>query len=154
MTPGSLATLKAELEDLQKRQMPTIVEEIRIAREKGDLKENAEYHAAKDKQGLINAKMKYLRDHIGRAQVIDPTRLGGDRVVFGAIVTVVDLETEEETTYQLVGEDEADYKAGKISVISPLARALLGAEEGDEVKVAAPKGVRELEIGEVRFPTK
>ncbi|MBN1946080.1 MAG: transcription elongation factor GreA [Bradymonadales bacterium] len=152
ITPQGLVALKEELERMQRVDMPQIVKEIEVAREKGDLSENAEYHAAKDRQGQIQGKIKFLRERIGRSRVIDPRTLSGSRVVFGAIVTVVDLDTEVEQTYQIVGEDEADFKAGKISVTSPLARGLLGAEEGDEVKIKTPKGLRTLEIGSVEFP--
>ena len=152
ITPDGLANLRRELEQLKHVEMPNIVHEIEVARDKGDLSENAEYHAAKDRQGQIHGKIKYLKSQIARARVIDPRKLSGDRVVFGAIVTVFDVDSEEETTYQIVGEEEADYKSGKISVTSPLARALLGKEEGDEAKVQAPNNVRMLEISEVRFP--
>jgi len=152
ITPEGLAALKAELKQLQSVEMPTIVKEIEVAREKGDLSENAEYHAAKDKQGQIHGKIRFLKDRIARSRVIDPTTLSGDRVVFGAIVTIYDLETDEEIVYQIVGEDEADFKTGKISVTSPIARGLLGKEEGDEAKIKTPKGIRHFEISEVRFP--
>jgi transcription elongation factor GreA len=152
ITPAGLSDLKAQLDRLQKIEMPAIVEEIRVARDKGDLSENAEYHAAKDKQGQIHGKIRFLKDRIARAQVIDPTKLSGERVVFGAIVAVFDIDTEEELTYQIVGVDEADVKRGRISVTSPIARALLGKEEGDEAQVEAPGGIRTLEITEVSFP--
>lgn len=154
ITPAGLAVLKSELERLQRIELPEITEEVSVAREKGDLSENAEYHAAKEKQGQIYAKIQYLKSRTSRARVIDPTKLSGKRIVFGAIVSVYDLDNEEEATYQLVGEDEADFKAGKISITSPLARGLLGKEEGDETTVDAPKGVRQLEITDVRFPEK
>lgn len=152
ITPAGLAKLKEELTRLQKIEMPAITEEVETARQKGDLSENAEYHAAKDKQGQIYGKIRYLKDRVGRALVIDPSKLSGERVVFGAIVTLFDTDTEDEVVYQIVGEEEADYKAGKISVTSPLARGVLGKEEGDEAKVDTPKGTRLLEISEVRFP--
>ncbi len=152
ITPDGLAKLKAELQRLQKIEMPAITDEVETARQKGDLSENAEYHAAKDKQGQIYGKIRYLKDRVGRALVIDPSKLSGERVVFGAIVTLFDTDTEDEVVYQIVGEEEADYKAGKISVTSPLARGVLGKEEGDEAKVDTPKGIRLLEISEVRFP--
>lgn len=152
ITPAGLAALKDELDQLQRTAMPKIVDEIEVAREKGDLKENAEYHAAKDKQGLIHGKIRYLKDRIGRARVIDPSKLSGGRVVFGAIVTLYDMDTEEDSTYQIVGEEEADYEGGKISVTSPIARGILGKEEGDEAKIETPKAVRTVEIAEVRFP--
>jgi len=152
ITPAGLQALRDELDKLQHTEMPQIVEEIEVARDKGDLSENAEYHAAKDRQGQIHGKILYLKDRIARAQVIDPTKLSGDRVVFGAIVTLFDLDTEDETTYQIVGVEEADYEAGRIGVTSPIAQAVLGKEEGDECKVETPKGIRNLEISEVRFP--
>ena len=152
VTPDGHEKLKHELHKLKTVERPKISKEIGAARELGDLSENFEYHAAKDRQGQIHGKIKYLKSQIARARVIDPSKLSGDRVVFGAIVTVFDLDTEVETTYQIVGEEEADYKEGRISVTSPLARALLGKEEGDETKVKAPNNVRTLEISEVRFP--
>jgi transcription elongation factor GreA len=153
ITPRGLAALKEELDRLQKIEMPAIIKEISAAREKGDLSENAEYHAAKDKQGQIHGKIRYLKDRIGRARPIDPARLSGSRIVFGAIVTLVDTETDEELTYQIVGEDEADFNHGTISVTSPIARGLLGKEEGDEAKVQTPRGLRRFEVGSVEFPT-
>jgi transcription elongation factor GreA len=153
ITPKGLAALKEELERLQKVEMPAIIQEIATAREKGDLSENAEYHAAKDKQGQIHGKIRYLKDRVARARPIDPTKLSGSRVVFGAIVTLLDIEADEEITYQIVGEDEADFNLGTISVTSPIARGLLGKEEGDEAKVQTPRGVRRFEVAAVAFPT-
>ena len=152
ITPAGLVALKEELHQLQRIAMPEIVKEIEVAREKGDLSENAEYHAAKEKQGQIHAKIQYLKDRIGRAQVIDPTKLSGSRVVFGAIVTIFDHDIDDELIYQIVGEEEADFKTQRISVTSPIAKGILGKEEGDEVQVTTPKGIRHLEITDVTFP--
>jgi transcription elongation factor GreA len=154
ITPEGLSVLKAELDRLQREEAPAIVEEISVARDKGDLSENAEYHAAKEKQGQIHARIRWLKDRIGRARVIDPTTLTGSRVVFGAIVQVVDGDDGQEMTYQLVGEPEADFKLNRISITSPIAQGLLGKEEGDTVAVQTPKGKRTFEITGVSFPKK
>lgn len=149
ITPKGYAALKEELARL-KAEMPKISQEIGVAREHGDLKENAEYHAAKEKQGLTAARIADVEDSIARAEVIDPTELSGDIIRFGA---TVDLEDEDgnEVTYQIVGRAEADIKSGTISVTSPVARALIGREVGDEVKVQAPGGVKTYEIVDVRW---
>jgi transcription elongation factor GreA len=151
MTPQGHAALKEELAHLKSVERPRISKEIGVAREHGDLRENAEYHAAKDKQGLVEARISELEDKIARAEVIDTSRLGGTRVAFGAWVTIEDIENENEVTYRIVGADEANLDQGTISVTSPMARALINREVGDEVKVKAPGGVRAYEIVDVRW---
>jgi len=150
MTPGGAQKLKDELARL-KEERPKISREIGIAREHGDLSENAEYHAAKERQGLVEARLKDIEDKLARAEVIDPTKLSGDRVRFGATVTVTNLDNDEETTYQIVGADEADINHGLISISAPLARALIGKSIGDEVVVQLPAGTRRYEIGVIDF---
>ena len=151
MTPRGYALLEEELRRLRAEERPRIVREIESARAHGDISENAEYHAAKERQGQIEARLRQLEDRLARAQVIDPREQSGERVVFGATVVLVDIESEERTTYTIVGEDEADVGQGMISVTSPVARAIMGREEGASVQVRVPKGMRELEILEVRF---
>jgi transcription elongation factor GreA len=151
MTPRGYALLEEELRRLRAEDRPRIVREIETARAHGDISENAEYHAAKERQGQIEARLRQLEDRLARAQVIDPREQSGERVVFGATVVLVDVESEERTTYTIVGEDEADVGQGMISVTSPVARAIMGREEGANVQVRVPKGVRELSILEVRF---
>lgn len=150
MTPNGHAALTAELNAL-KAERPKISQEIGIARDHGDLKENAEYHAAKDKQGLCEARIAEIEDKLARADVIDPSTLGGDKVKFGAIVELEDMDNGKVVTYRLVGPDESDLKHGKISVTSPVARALVGKEVGDEVQVVTPGGVRNYEVSDVRW---
>jgi transcription elongation factor GreA len=150
MTPAGHAAMQAELATL-KAERPKISQEIGVAREHGDLKENAEYHAAKEKQGLCEARIAELEDRLSRAEVIDPATLSGDRVAFGAIVELEDMDSEKNVTYQLVGPDESDLEQGKISVTSPVARALIGKEVGDEVRVKTPGGIRTYEIADVRW---
>ena len=150
MTPGGAQKLKDELVRL-KEERPKISREIGIAREHGDLSENAEYHAAKERQGLVEARLKDIEDKLARAEVIDPTKLSGDRVRFGATVTLTNLDSDEESTYQIVGADEADINHGLISISAPLARALIGKSIGDEVVVQLPAGTRRYEIGAIDF---
>ncbi len=151
MTPQGYEKLREELKQLKSIERPKISAEIGAARELGDLSENAEYHAAKERQGFIEARIKELELKVGLAQVIDPTKLSGDRVVFGATVVLTDLKTDEEVTYKIVGDDEADLKASKISISSPIARALIGRSVGDEAQVRSPKGVHGYEISKVTF---
>ncbi len=151
MTPTGHQSLKDELARL-KAERPKISQEIGVAREHGDLKENAEYHAAKEKQGLCEARIKEIEDKLSRAEVIDPTQLSGDRVKFGAIVELEDLDNGNQVTYRIVGPEESDVKQGFISVTSPVAKALISREVGDEVKVRAPAGLRSYEIVAVRWP--
>ncbi|MEM6957617.1 MAG: transcription elongation factor GreA [Myxococcota bacterium] len=150
MTPQGFEALKEELAKL-KAEMPKISQQIGTAIEHGDLKENAEYHAAKEKQGLTVARIADIEDKIARAEVIDPSTLSGDRVKFGATVELEDIDSGKTVTYRLVGPDEADVSAGSISITSPVARALVGREVGDEVKVKTPGGLRMYEVSEVRW---
>jgi transcription elongation factor GreA len=151
MTPEGHAALKEELNHLKSVERLKISKEIGVAREHGDLRENAEYHAAKDKQGLIEARIAELEDRIARAEVIDTSRLGGSRVAFGAWVTIEDVDNGSQVTYRIVGADEANLDKGTISVTSPMARALINHEVGDEVKVKAPGGVRTYEVIDLRW---
>ncbi len=151
MTPSGQSQLREELERLRKVDAPQAVKDIAVAREHGDLSENAEYHAAKERQGMVHARIKYLEDALSRAEVIDPATLSGDRVKFGALVCLLNVDTDEEVTYRIVGPEESDVKAGQISVASPLARGLLGHQIGDEVTIALPSGKRVYEIQEVTF---
>ena len=151
ITQSGLTRLKEELKRLKAIERPKIVKEIAEARSHGDLSENAEYHAAKEKQSHIEGRITQVEHWIATADVIDVSRLSGERVVFGATVTLTDSQSGDEVLYRIVGELEADLKQGKISVTSPIARALIGKSEGDEVKVQAPGGVREYEIESVEF---
>lgn len=152
LTARGAELLRQELKQLKSVERPRIVEAIATARAHGDLKENAEYHAAKDQQGLTEARIRDIESKLSTAQVIDVTQLPkSGRVVFGATVHVADAESGEEARYQIVGEDEADIKAGLMSVTSPIARALIGKEEGDSVDVATPGGSRTYEIVEVEY---
>ncbi len=150
MTQTGYVKLNDELKRLKSEERPRIVREIEVARAHGDLSENAEYHAAKERQGQIEGRIRYVEDRLARAQVIDPSGQGVDRVVFGLTVEVEDTETGEQLSYTILGEEEADAANGKISVNSPVARALLGKEVGDAVTVRIPKGTREFEILEIR----
>jgi transcription elongation factor GreA len=151
ITKSGLERLKQELKRLKGVERPKIVKEIAEARSHGDLSENAEYHAAKDKQSHLEGRILQVEDWIARAEVIDVSKLKGDRVVFGATVTIADGDSGDEVRYQVVGELEADLKQGKISVTSPIARALIGKQEGDVAKVRSPGGEREYEIVTVEF---
>ncbi|RWX47901.1 transcription elongation factor GreA [Candidatus Electrothrix marina] len=142
--------LKEELEQLEKVERHEIVKAIETARAHGDLKENAEYHAAKERQGMVEGRIMELKDKLGRAEVIDCTKVGTGRAVFGAVVTLMDMETDEEVTYQLLGPEESDVKKGSISVLAPLGRSILGKEVGDEVVAKTPGGVREFEVMEIQ----
>jgi len=150
MTPRGQRILEAELKRL-KEERPKIAKDIEEAREHGDLSENAEYHAAKERQGQVEARIREIESKLALAQVIDPATLSGTRVVFGATVTLTDTDTEEEVVYTIVGEDEADVKQGLISVNAPIARAMIGRELGETVRVKTPRGTREYEITEVKF---
>jgi transcription elongation factor GreA len=151
MTVHGHERLKEELRQLKNVERKKISADIETARGHGDLKENAEYHAAKEKQSFVEGRIQDLEDKLSRANIIDPSKLTGDRVVFGATVSIVDGETDDKNTYQIVGDDEADLKQGKISISSPIARALIGKESGDEVEIRSPKGVRKVEIVNVAF---
>lgn len=151
MTPEGHARLREEMKRLKEVDLPQVVKDISVARDHGDLSENAEYHAAKERQGMIVARITYIEQTLSRAEVIDPSKLSGSKVQFGAKVKLVNLDTDEEQTFQLVGPDEADIKLGRISVSSPLARALIAREVGDEVKVVMPAGPRTYEILEISY---
>ena len=152
MTADGEAALREELEHLIKVVRPGIVEAIATAREHGDLKENAEYHAAREQQSFAEGRIQDIEGKLSNAQVIDiSTILQGDRVIFGSLVTIINLETDETTSYRIVGDDEADVKAGKISYQSPIARALISKEIGDVVVVKAPSGDVEYEIDDVVY---
>lgn len=152
MTAIGAAKLNEELEKLIKVERPNVVKAIAEARSHGDLKENAEYHAAKEQQGFIEARISDIKDRLSRANIIDVTRLSNDgKVVFGATVCLMNMETEEEVVYQIVGEEEADIRSRKISFTSPIARAIIGKYKGDSVEVRTPSGLIEYEIGEVQY---
>ncbi len=144
--------LRDELERLKKVDRPDVIKAIEVAREHGDLKENAEYHAAKERQGHIEGRLIELKDKIGRAEIIDCSNVNCDRAVFGTVVALLDMDTDEQVSYQLLGPEESDVKKGSISVLSPLGRAILGKSEGDEVIVKTPGGVREFEVVEISQP--
>ncbi|MEA3455350.1 MAG: transcription elongation factor GreA [Campylobacterota bacterium] len=143
--------LSKELDQLKNEERGIIAKIIDEARELGDLKENAEYHAAKDKQGLMEARINELGDLVGRAQVVDPSTLPHQRISFGSTVTMTDQETEKETTYTIVGSQESNPERGLISIQSPLARVLLGKEEGDEVTANLPSGKKQYDVEEVVY---
>ena len=143
--------MEQELKQLKSVERPRIIAAISEARKHGDLSENAEYHAAKEQQGLNEARVAELEDALARADVIDVSKLSGDTVTFGATVEIGDEDTDEEVTYQIVGDNEADVKQGRISISSPIARALIGKSEGDSVEVATPGGGKSYEILKVRF---
>lgn len=150
MTQEGAEKLRLELEDLKKVQRPRIVQAIAEAREHGDLKENAEYSAAREQQSFCEGRIKEIEGKLSNAQIIDVTKIPHTgKVIFGTTVTIINVETEQEVTYQIVGDDEAEVKANKISVNSPIARALVGKEEGDVVVVRAPSGDIEYEIDKV-----
>ncbi|MBE2211615.1 MAG: transcription elongation factor GreA [Xanthomonadaceae bacterium] len=152
MTARGAARLRAELEELKTAKRPAVIEAISEARAHGDLKENAEYHAAREQQGFIEGRIKQLEGELSHAQIIDVTKLdAGDKVVFGATVDLVDAQTDQEITYQIVGDLEADIKLKLIAISSPIARALIGKHEGDEVTLEAPGGTKEYEIVAVRY---
>ncbi len=151
MTVEGHAAMETELHRLKSEERPRIIQAIAEARAHGDLSENAEYHAAKEAQGLNEAKVAELEDKLGRADIVDPSTLSGDSVKFGATVKLEDEDTEEQVTYKIVGEMEADVKAGKVSVTSPIARALIGKSAGETVEVNTPKGGRSYEILNVEW---
>ena len=146
VTKIGFGMLEVELKDLKSVQRPAVIQAIAEAREHGDLSENAEYHAAREQQSFIEGRIKELEAVLSRAQVIDPTTLSGKTIKFGATVTVVDENTDEEETYQIVGDYESDMSKGKLSISAPVARALIGKSEGDSVSVTTPKGKRHYEI--------
>ena len=144
--------LKAELQHLKSVERPSVIAAIAEARSHGDLSENAEYDAAKERQGFVEGRIAEIEGKLSNAQIIDPSILDADgRVVFGATVQLLDMETDDEVRYQIVGDDEADIKLGKVSVNSPIARALIGKEAGDVAEVQAPGGLREYEVLDVQY---
>jgi len=151
MTAEGYQALDDELKRLKTAERPTVIAAIAEARLHGDLSENAEYHAAKDRQGWIEGRIAEIEDKIARAQIIDVSKLSGAQVKFGATVSVVDEDTEESARYQIVGEHEADVRSGKISIASPIARAMIGKEMGDVVEVNTPGGVKAYEILKIEW---
>ncbi|RJO66113.1 MAG: transcription elongation factor GreA [Myxococcales bacterium] len=151
MTPTGKQKLREELDRLKSVERPRIIGEIERARAHGDLSENAEYQYAKEEQGMIEARLRELEDKLGRAEVIDPSKLSGERVMFGAKVRIFDIETEVEERLTIVGPEEADLSIGYVSFDSAVARALIGRNEGDEVRIKTPKGIRRVEIVEVEY---
>ena len=151
MTAEGYHALDEELKRLKTVERPAVIAAIAEARTHGDLSENAEYHAAKDRQGWIEGRIAEIEDKIARAQIIDVSKLSGAQVKFGATVSVVDEDTKEKARYQIVGDHEADVKAGKLSVSSPLARAMIGKEKGDVVEVNTPGGVKAYEIKKIEW---
>jgi len=151
MTKEGAEKLREELAYIKGVKKHQIISAIEEARAHGDLSENAEYHAAKEEQGMNEARINMVEDKLARAEVIDPSAMNTDKIVFGAKVELIDAETEKSVTYQIVGEDEADLAQGKISITSPIARALIGKEKGDEAIVRAPGGEREYEIVSVSY---
>jgi len=151
MTGEGYQSLDDELRRLKTSERPTVIAAIAEARLHGDLSENAEYHAAKDRQGWIEGRIAEIEDKIARAQVIDVSKLSGEQVKFGATVSVVDEDTEEAARYQIVGEHEADVRSGKVSISSPIARAMIGKESGDVVEVNTPGGVKAYEIVKIEW---
>ncbi|HEY0214168.1 MAG TPA: transcription elongation factor GreA [Paenirhodobacter sp.] len=150
MTRAGFDALDGELKTLKTVERPMVIKAIAEAREHGDLSENAEYHAAREKQSFVEGRIKELEAILGRAEVIDPSKLSGS-IKFGAVVTIVDVDTDEERTYQIVGESEADLERGLLNLKSPIARALIGKDAGDSVDVRTPGGVRSYEILKVIF---
>jgi transcription elongation factor GreA len=151
MTAEGYQALDAELKRLKTEERPAVIQAISEARSHGDLSENAEYHAAKERQAFIETRLAEIEDKIARAQIIDVSKLSGKQVKFGATVQLVDEDTGDKANYKIVGEDEADVKAGKVSITSPIARAMIGKEEGDVVEVMAPGGAKSYEIVKVKY---
>jgi transcription elongation factor GreA len=152
MTARGAAALQEELNELKSVARPKVIKAIAEAREHGDLKENAEYHAAREQQGFIEGRIQDIEGKLSNAMIIDPATLNaGDKIVFGATVDLLDLESNSEVTYQIVGEDESNIKLGRISITSPIARALIGKRVDDVAEVQAPGGLREYEILDVRY---
>ncbi|MGH7270604.1 MAG: transcription elongation factor GreA [Polyangiaceae bacterium] len=151
ITPEGALKLREELIHLRSVERPAIIQAIAVAREHGDLSENAEYHAARDRQSFIEGRVKDLENKLALAEVIDPSKLAGDRVAFGASVTLSNVESGEEVTYRILGADESDLAKGSISITSPLARSLIGKSVGDEVKARMPGGERIYEVLTISF---
>ncbi len=151
MTRAGYERLLEEIKELKSVERPAVIRAIAEAREHGDLSENAEYHAARERQGFIEGRLAEIEDKISRAEVIDVSKLTGDMVKFGATVTLADEDTDEEITYQIVGQDESDIKEGRLSIGAPLARGLIGKSEGEVVEVVTPNGSRSYEIVGIKF---
>ncbi|MCP4751667.1 MAG: transcription elongation factor GreA [Proteobacteria bacterium] len=151
ITAKGYRNLQDELQQLIKHERSKIINDIEEARAHGDLKENAEYHAAKEKQGFVEGRIQHLNFLLANSEIIDISNTNSDQVRFGATVTYEDVETEEQVTWRIVGEDEADIDNGEISIKSPIARALLGKEEGDDIKIKVPKGTIEVEITSIEY---
>ena len=151
MTAEGFSRLEEELKHLKLTERPAVIRAIAEARDHGDLSENAEYHAARERQSFIEGRVAELEDKIARAEIIDPRKLSGKQVMFGATVTLVDEDTEEKAKYQIVGPDESDISSGRISISSPLARALIGKTVGDSAEVSTPGGTKSYEIVKVAF---
>ena len=151
ITPEGAARLREELHQLKSVERPAVIQAIATARDHGDLCENAEYHAARDRQSFIEGRVKEIEDKLARAEVIDPSKLAGDRVAFGATVKLSNVDTGEEVSYRILGADESDLAKGSISVTSPLARSLIGKQVGDEVKMQMPGGARTYEVLDIVF---
>lgn len=151
MTMDGYLQLEEELKHLRQTARPEVIKQIAEAREHGDLSENAEYHAARDRQSFIEGRVAEIEDKLARAEVIDVSKLSGETVKFGATVTLADEDTDEETTYKIVGEHEADVKNGRIAVTSPIARAVIGKSKGDSVEVETPRGHKFFEIEQIEY---
>lgn len=151
MTLEGYEALQTELKTLKGTERPAIIQAIAEAREHGDLSENAEYHAARERQSFVEGRIAELEDKTSRAEIIDPTKLSGDQVMFGATVVIADCDTDEEKKYQIVGESESDIAGGKLAVTSPMARALIGKSVGDVIEVHSPGGTKDYEIVSVEF---
>ncbi len=151
MTPACFDKLRAELRQIKEHDRGENVREIEVAREHGDLRENAEYHAAKERQALLDGRMRYLEARLALAEVIDPTTVQESKITFGATVTLNDLDNDTQVVYQIVGEDESDATSGKISISAPVARAMLGKNVGDDVIVKLPRGDREYEVVRIEY---
>ena len=151
MTADGYARLEEELKQLKTIERPAIIRAIAEAREHGDLSENAEYHAARERQSFIEGRVLELEDKISRAEIIDVSKLSGKVIKFGATVTLIDEDTDEKSAYQIVGEDEADIKSKRLAITAPLARALVGKKVGDQVEVTTPGGSKSYEIAKVQF---
>lgn len=151
LTKAGYDALEEELKDLKHVQRPNVIQAIAEAREHGDLSENAEYHAAREQQSFIEGRIEQVEGILSLAEVIDPAKVSGDTVKFSATITVVDEETEEEHTYQIVGDEESDIENGKLAISSPVARALIGKKTGDSVEVKTPKGAIDYEILDIKY---
>lgn len=151
MTPEGQKILMERLKYLRQVERPKNVQDIEVARDKGDLSENAEYDAAKDKQGQLDAQIKDVKNSLALAQVIDPSTINSEKITFGATITLLDVDNDEELTYSIVGSVESNIKLGKISIDSPIARGLIGKEEGDEARIKTPKGIRSFEVISIKY---